>query len=376
MTTTKANRVSLTARVKPALKKALETESREHGQTTSNYVESILLSRGEATSNNEVESTELQEELEALQKENSVLKEKLETYVPENDLIQEQENAVYREEKFQARINELTAHIGQLSANPENTISSEEYDRIVSDKVNLESDKQVLQAKVHKLTEQLERMTQYNRENEDLNTRFLQLQETEKFLRINNEDLQAKVQKLTEEVEITEIALEEIANMNKKVENTYEARIAEISDELNEFKEIGIDIHEVKLVEEENDELHDRVESLEMQLIEQQEAHEIALQALEEEEPIDPAYVESLESSVADYKAKVAELENSLSMAEDEVYLGFTPEQHDSFITYLSKLHNIYDGYADEEMIVAALYCGVKNESAFFRKLVGDYLKN
>lgn len=378
MTNTKVNRVSLTARVKPSLKKALETESREHGQTTSNYVESILLTRGRAVSDEEPIMT-LQQQLESLQLENTALKAELETHIPEDDLIQAQENANYRAQKYQTRIDELTEYIERLSDNQESLISTEAYDLLVFEKANLESDNQALQTQIYELNERLNRAIHNKQESEELQSKYLQLQETERFLRSNNDDLQAQVQKLSEEVNIIEQAFDEMAETNQELANIYEAKVKRLSTELKGVNSLGFDLDQLKLIEEENDELHDRVEVLEMQLIEQRQQHKIALQTsesqFEEEEAFDPAYVEALESSIADYKEMISSLEDRLTVAEDEVYLDFSSEQHSEFSEHLVKLHDIYEGHTDEELVLGALYCGVENERAFFRKLVGEYFR-
>lgn len=375
--TGKINRVSLTARVIPSLKKALETESRDHGQTTSNYVESILLSRGQVVSEGDATSLDFQQQLEELRTQNEALQEKMKTQIPADDLLREQENSVYREQKYQARIEALTEHIERLSVNQENTVSNEAYDILALAKTSLESDNQVLQAQIDGLMEELQSTKRYSQEKDDLRIKFLQLQETEKFLRMNNTDLKEQVQKLTEEVEVTEGALDELAKTNQDLTDAYEAKVDKLQQELGELLDIACDAEDLEITKEENNTLYDRIDQLEMQLIEQQQAHEIAIQELDnhltDEEIIHPEYVEELQSTIAIYKKRITQLETDLTMSEDEIYLDLTPEQAIEIKGYFEKLRTIYDDRSNEELILGALYCGVENERAFFRVLVGDY---
>ena len=371
----KINRVSLTARVVPTLKKALETESREHGQTTSNYVETILLKRGEAVSDNLPRVADMQQQLELLQAKNETLKEQLETYIPEDTLLKEQENVLYREQQYQVRIDELTKHIERLSVNPENTISNEVYDMIALEKSSLESNNQALQAQIDGLKEELQSARQVHQEKDDLRIKFLQLQETEKFLRMKNTDLKEEVQKLTKEVEITEEALDEVTVLNQTLNQSHNTRIAELTEELDEFTELGYTTEEIELLEEENNELQNRVDNLEMQLIEQQKAHEIAIKELEEEETVNPDYMRELQNTVDGHNKQISNLEEELAAFEGKMLLDLTPEQIDKINGYFEQLRKVYEGRSDEELVLGALYCGVENERAFFRKLLGNYFQ-
>ena len=369
----KINRVSLTARVVPTLKKALETESREHGQTTSNYVETILLKRGEAVSDNLPVVADMQQQLELLQAKNEKLEEQLETYIPEDTLLKEQENVLYREQQYQVRIDELTKHVERLSVNPENTISNEVYDKIAFEKSSLESNNQALQAQVDDLTEELQSARQVHQEKDDLRIKFLQLQETEKFLRMNNTDLQEEVQKLTREVEITEEALDEVTELNQTLVQSHDTRVVELTDELSKFTELGYSVEEIQLLEEANNELHNRVDTLEMQLIEAQQSHEAAIQELEEEETVNPDYMRELQNTVDGHNEQISNLEEELAAFEGKILLDLTPEQIDKINGYFEQLRQVYDGRSDEELVMGALYCGVENERAFFRKLLSNY---
>ncbi|GEM_PF-3806825 len=387
MTTARVNRVSLTARVIPTLKKALETESREHGQTTSNYVESILLNRGQAVSDDDATSLDFQQQLEELHAQNEALKEKLETYIPEDDLIQEQEDAVYRKRQYQARIDELTAHIERLSEDQHNqTISTDEYDAIVLSKSTVESANQALEIQVNDLIEQLQEARQYDEEKDHLRIKFLQLQETEKFLRITNEDLEEKIEQLKEEVEINEGAMDQLVLMNEETKEKYSAQIIALEQPLQAFYNTGYDVEEIDTLGDEIEMLHTRIEELEEQTIETDKLHKAEITSLnelietleleiEDIEVIDPDYVEDLKQSIANYKTQIAQLEEQLIQGEDALYLDLTPEQALEVAGYFGKLRTIYEGRSDEELVLGALYCGVRNERAFLRKLLGDYFE-
>ena len=369
--TAKVNRVSLTARVIPTLKKALEEESRNQGQTTSNYVESILLHRGASISDDEDVIDDLHEQLEKLQSENAALQEQLSHKITDDELAELAEDALDYEEK----INALNEYIEQLVSNQENHIPQEVYDKLAFEKSNLASRNETLQAQNDDLTEQLQNTTYLNQEKEDLHLKFLQLQESQKFLRMKNTDLKEQVQQLTKEVEITEEALDQVTEHNQTLVLSQDARVEELTDELNEFKELGYSTEEIELLEEENNELHNRVDKLEMQLIEQQQSHESAILAEEEEDTVNPNSIEELQDTIDGHMEHISNLEEEIAEFEDKMLLDLTTEQVDEIDGYFEKLRKVYDGRTNEELVLGALYCGVRNERAFFRVLVGEYLE-
>ena len=112
-----------------------------------------------------------------------------------------------------------------------------------------------------------------------------------------------------------------------------------------------------------------------MQLIEQQQTHEAAIQELEEEETVNPDYMRELQNTVDGHNEQISNLEEELAAFEGKILLDLTPEQIDKINGYFEQLRKIYEGRSDEELVLGALYCGVENERAFFRVLLGEYFE-